>query len=832
MKTIFTYGIKELRASKLTSVLIVIAIILSTMMTTAIGQSIGVLEAMQIRQASHLNGNRHATLHNLTKEQVEEMYASENEDFERMTYWGALGFFEPENSPLSVLLSEFQNNDSSVYDSEIRLADGRMPTNSNEIALPQDVLQFFGDDVSLGDKISVPIRHSTTDGKYVTEITADFELVGILEATYAGYSVGVVKGVVGIGAVENLLPEHSQLYSVDIKVKDINAFQSEVDRLVDNFNITDVQYNNIFLDALGASYDAKDITDASGFDLMVITGFIVGVLVLLAAGLVIYNILKIAVSKKARHFGTLRAMGLPKSGVYKLVLFQVLALCIVGIPIGMLLGYFSAESILTGATSFFSSDIFLANSQDELQQLIEQHSTNPTVYLGISGSISLCFALIASLPSAKYASTISPVQAMNDIAVKIKRKNRNTKYGKNFYRFYAKLNMKRNRARTAITVISLVMSIVVFLSLSAFTKALDGSEALQSEFDYSLSSEAIGLSEDTLVELGNHDEIDTVFAQSNLLYADISKIDNPAANLNDIKKLALDFEATATDIFELVGLNESYLLDLAGENIDTEQLQNLLSGKACIVRNPLNLGLGEDIKLRNYSVGDKLTFDGNELEIVYLLDTLGISSGTGVIGNSIQVIMIDTLFKEITDFVGYHNFMVKLTPDADKTVLDTYIESIINTQAGSYYLSYDKMNEELKESATSITLLAWGLILFIGLIGVLNIINTVYTNIHTRINEIGISRAIGVDRNGLKKMFLWESAYYGIYASVIGVVVGYLFSLLINYAIYGEMDLFAVSIPAMLAVVVISITACIIATLIPLRAVGKIDIVSAISYLE
>ena len=41
-------------------------------------------------------------------------------------------------------------------------------------------------------------------------------------------------------------------------------------------------------------------------------------------------------------------------------------------------------------------------------------------------------------------------------------------------------------------------------------------------------------------------------------------------------------------------------------------------------------------------------------------------------------------------------------------------------------------------------MLAWGLILFIGLIGVLNIINTVYTNIHTRIAEIGTQRAVGM----------------------------------------------------------------------------------------
>lgn len=59
-------------------------------------------------------------------------------------------------------------------------------------------------------------------------------------------------------------------------------------------------------------------------------------------------------------------------------------------------------------------------------------------------------------------------------------------------------------------------------------------------------------------------------------------------------------------------------------------------------------------------------------------------------------------------------------------------------------MSYEQTDRQYAESKTQIRLLAWGLILFIGLIGILNIINTVYTNIHTRITEIGIQRAMGM----------------------------------------------------------------------------------------
>ena len=51
--------------------------------------------------------------------------------------------------------------------------------------------------------------------------------------------------------------------------------------------------------------------------------------------------------------------------------------------------------------------------------------------------------------------------------------------------------------------------------------------------------------------------------------------------------------------------------------------------------------------------------------------------------------------------------------------------------------------------------------------------NTVYSNIHTRIGEIGMQRAIGMSAASLYKTFLWEGAYYGIFASAIGAVLGY-----------------------------------------------------------
>lgn len=70
MKNYLAFAWKELCTKKVMSVLILLAIILSSTMTTAVGQSIGTLNAMRRQQASYLNGNRYATFHQLTAEEA------------------------------------------------------------------------------------------------------------------------------------------------------------------------------------------------------------------------------------------------------------------------------------------------------------------------------------------------------------------------------------------------------------------------------------------------------------------------------------------------------------------------------------------------------------------------------------------------------------------------------------------------------------------------------------------------------------------------------------------------------------------------------------------
>lgn len=125
-----------------------------------------------------------------------------------------------------------------------------------------------------------------------------------------------------------------------------------------------------------------------------------------------------------------------------------------------------------------------------------------------------------------------------------------------------------------------------------------------------------------------------------------------------------------------------------------------------------------------------------------------------------------------------------------------------------------------------------GINLFIGLIGILNIINTVYTNIHTRVTEIGMQRAIGMSATSLYKIFLWEGAYYGIFASIIGGFLGYVCTIFIGAATSGSIQWVSVPIISIIQATVLAVVACLVATSIPLRKITKMSIVDSIESVE
>lgn len=833
MKRYSALAWRELLAQRVTSVLILLAIVLSTMMTAVIGQSAGVLSAMRQQQAIAIGGDRHAGLVQMDREQLAALQSDP-----RLSFVGSfvvLGNAKLDNT-LSLGLSEFQEDVKAVYPSISAIKEGRLPQAPMEIALPEDVLEYLGFSGRLGETLSLPLSKALRHGVMTQshDFTADLTLVGITRSNYMSYAAGVVNGIVGPGTAEALLPEEYFYYNVDIKVADKGAFQSTMDSLVSALNIPqlDTTYNIPYLDALGIRYDSKaaDVMDASdeGFSYLLAAGILVGVLLLLAAGLVIYNILKIAVSRRMTQYGILRAMGAEKGQLYFLVIAQILSLCALGIPLGLLLGSLSAKGILTAATGLLSPEVFLARNAGELDRLIAENSGGKGLFLLASAAITLLFALAAALPAARYAARVAPTVAISGTQVKIRRRNRKEKRIRNFEAFYARLNLRRSRGRTAITVLSLVMSVTVFIALQSAVGLLDASGGGVAEHygDYSITNEAVGFSPQEYQALESDPQVAELTAMQFSLY------EQGADGCLDGINFGLSLQPAET--FQVVGLNDSYW-DKVFSRLPLELLEKLKAGEGCMVRNPIPLNFqGQDIPRTNIPVGETITVADRKLEVLYTLDGYDgyLSVGNNGFVNGVQVIVNEELYTALTGKSAYNELLPALVEGVDREDFDAVVEALARRTPGTLWLSYEDTDRQLAESFAQIRLLAWGLILFVALIGLLNIINTVYTSIHTRVAEIGMQRAIGMSAGSLYRVFLWEGAYYGMIASVIGGIAGYLCTISVEAATTDTLRLVAVPVVPTLEASGLAIAACLLATCVPLRKIRRMSIVGAIGAVE
>lgn len=833
MKSYRTLAWKEILEQKIVSALILTAIVLSTMMTAAVGQSAGVLSAMRKQQAITIGGDRYATFVQLTEEQAQFL-----ERDERLSYAGrsvALGSVEL-NDLLHLDIAEYWEGGIETRPAYAHLIKGRLPDGPMEIALPEDALQFLGFTGEVGDTISLSpskaLRHGVNIEAY--DYQADFVLTGITESNYMGYTNGSILGLAGRGTAKAVLPPEYLYYNVDIRTVDKKHFQSIVDDISGTLNLheLDTTYNVPYLKALGIRYEKGD-DDAGenddGFSYLYLVGILVVVLVLTAAGLVIYNILKIAVARRIGGYGVLRAIGAEKGQLYGLVAKEVLLLCALGIPAGVLFGVMSAKGILTAAMNQLPPELFLAQDMEQLRALIDESSAGKWSYLLAAAVIPLFFAFLAAAPAARFAAKVSPVMAIcGNAGAKVRRKNRKNRKIKGFERYYAWLNLRRNRSRTVITVLSLIMSITVFIVLQSVLSLL-GVAGAESEHlgDYSVVNEYNGFSPEELAGMEADRNVASVAAQQFSLY-ELDEQYHPVG-------IDTDFALGLAEKFQIYGLNDVWMDAVLTDRLTEEQLNALKAGEGCVVRNPLPLEVeGETIGTTHIEGGRVITVAGRELPVLLSISGYDgyFSVGNSGFINGVQVVVSDRLYPKLTGTDVYAELRPAMKKDADRAAFDRTLDALCARAAGTTWISYEQADRQLQDSEAQIHMLAWGLILFIGLIGILNIINTVYTNIHTRMAEIGIQRAIGMSVGSLYKTFLWEGIYYGLIAALFGSIAGYLGTVFVEAAASETLSFAAVPVGPILEASACSVAACLFATAIPLRRIAGLSVVEAVGAVE
>jgi len=422
MRSYLSLAFKEIKKQKLTTFLIVVAIIMSTAMTTVIGQSIGIMKNLMIEQARSLNGDRHVTFHELDEQQIELLKSKDG--ISQVGVIKTLGTMNIRDTGISMVVREHDAASLKNYPNASKVKKGRLPEAPREIAIDENTLKLMGINPDIGDKIPLELSASLLKGTEPPfNSSLEYTLSGILESDYLGYANGIVTAIAAPGTVNNLLPDKYNFASVDFKLDDLRNFQSKINNMATDLGVTEhqIQYNWIYLNALGVDYGDTD-SEANGAAGIAVIAVFMGILVLLAAGLVIYNILKISIVKKIKEYGILRAIGAEPNQLYKIVVVQILLLCAIAIPIGAVVGILSANTITAAATSMINPEVFLANSSEQLSGLIHENAKGYFVPLLLGAGISLVFSLLAALPSAVYAAKVSPKTAMSGVSQTIKRK--------------------------------------------------------------------------------------------------------------------------------------------------------------------------------------------------------------------------------------------------------------------------------------------------------------------------------------------------------------------------------------------------------------------------
>ena len=220
----------------------------------------------------------------------------------------------------------------------------------------------------------------------------------------------------------------------------------------------------------------------------------------------------------------------------------------------------------------------MANTTQELTVTVNANSGIKILPLVASVVITLLFAGIAAFPAARYASCVSPTVAMCGQSAKVKRR-RKVKKIRNFEAFYARLNLKRNRGRTFITILSMVMSITVFVALQSFSGLMDTSVTLKDSHlgDYSITNETSGISAASVGELRKNEMVDTLSTTMLTIYQH---------NETGTLPIDTDISLQTWEVLHIVGFDNERLISEISTLSENDKA-DLLNGTACLVKNPI-----------------------------------------------------------------------------------------------------------------------------------------------------------------------------------------------------------------------------------------------------
>ena len=735
--------VKSLKKNKRRTVLTIFGILLSVALITAITTFVSSMQGSLVDFAKKNSGNYHILVENVPKDK--QKYLLHNEKAEKKIVIQTIG----NAKPLSLQYEEGVNEENATKikvravkkenfsDLGMILQSGKFPQSENEIVIPEHFRGDYTTKIRVGDKLKLNI-----DGK-----EKEYTVSGI--SGMSAVEFHSEEGMLGCSLFtisdDEKISENIDVAMLMKNPKDTFAFREMLEK---ELGLHELQINNILLDFQGAVVNANVLVV-----LKVLAGMVIGI-ILLTSIFVIKNSFDISITERLKQYGMLVSVGATSKQIRKNVLFEGVVLGIIAIPLGVLLGVGAIWCTLQVVMKILEGTSF--GGEVELKMYVS------VVAILIAVAIAIVMIYISSLIPAKKAQKVSPMEA-----------------SKLFRKVFgiegeiARKNLKRSRKKYRTTVFSIFISIVLFLSISSVR--IYGQEMQNMKFakmDYNLIAH---YNED---DLGKQGEI---FRRASKVDG-VKKAEIVKVWIGDPKNISFtktaeksrgieeftqeEKDKEAQYVFYSLS-NETYKAFAKELGLSYEEVKDkgiLCDTSISFVRDEED----EKAKKTKYyelavKEGEKLQFDGGEIEIVKRADRLPFTQNFYY---GVNVIVSE-------EWMSHRDFRYDgLYIDAEDTMKVRENMEKITGKDGWTYMDFAEQARENNSINLIISIFLYGFVAVISIIGITNVFNTITTNVALRSREFATLRSVGMTDKEFKKMIWYESFLYGTKSLLYGVPVG------------------------------------------------------------
>ena len=855
--------LRYLKENKRRTIVTIIGIILSTALICGIGNISVSLMDHQIRETIANDGEFHATFYNIKKDDISTITNSAG--ISKSALSESLGYAKlDKDDKYMIQIKEYDENAFKGY--QIKLKDGRFPSNDKEIVLSEESLKKSNK--KIGDSISFNIgKRVDEDGnsregdllayeneKIINATKKDFKIVGTIEKPGFEWngSDAVVTGITYLD-INNIdknqdvnvsisVNKPTEIYEIAPKIaKNLGLKLKDVSG--DNYNNKQgIHYENLsFNEHLLRLQGASVYSNINNSIYMII--IIVTVLVVICTIATVYNAFSISISERKKQFGILNSIGATKSQIIKLVFIEAFIVSVIAIPIGIVCGTISIDLVFRFIQRFFENS-FIADMNLRVVY-------NPYIIIGSILIVLITIGISAILPAIT-AAKISPLEAIKNSS--------NLKIGKvkdsKIVRFIFKTegvlaykNLRRNKKKFRITLFSLIISVVIFISFSGFMKLfIKANQVQSSQMNYDLYLYKNGFAEDDKIinelkkvkgienfSINNEYSIGTNVGENNINKGYKELIEKYFTKENKNDEVVYNF---SNSLFFFPGDEAISKLKLKTGKFDKE---TAIKENGIILRNKSyyeELGKKGDVSLTNYKVGDiidayEIGYDEkNDKEIIETVKLKVLATTEDLLPGQLSSSYMGL------DFITYDEVGQKLGFNINKgrmyisTNKEENTRKAIKEIAEKYgytvndEIEYARKNEQ---SMMAMKVFVYGFVSVISLVSITNIVNTISTNINLRKREFAIIKSIGVTPSGFNKMIYLESLLYGALSLIYGIPIGMGITILMNKTL-GDVINLGMVIPwnAIIISFVGIFIITFIASYIPMKKINKENIIDSI----